>query len=471
MLLCGILLVGIVLLFSFIFQYHKCNYNAESEKLGYAICMKENTYENTEWKQVAEVLEKKYQELYDVKIFLYKDFVSELKEKLSQFMPRYVCFVMSPEDIASYRGFVSVVHEMLRELDNDPYGDAIWGIITGYDVEDAIKMAKYDKPLILEKVLSGCGAAFFQYFCEGKGFDETRQGIGYIKTKDGGIEECKVSPDATEEIVKEINSNQYDFIVTSGHATQHDWQIGYTFKSGQFRHREGQLFGWDTNGNKYNINSTNPKVYFGVGNCLIAQVDDKDCMVTSWIHSGGVYQFYGYTVPTWYGFSGWKVPWFFMDHGNYLTFSESVFLTNQILIAHLVQKTPEVINNSQHLKGHLYDRDACVLYGDPALEVRMSEECKKAALFEPFLEITPVEWKKKEYRITFKVTVKRDFEVDPTGADAVATLFPFKVKQVKEVKTSENVVPIITDDFVLLQLKGKVKKGEIKEISFIASKR
>lgn len=437
-------------------------------KLGYVICGSEKTFSDEQWRAVAQALEKKHKADYDVRIFTYKDDVRELKAKLSEFMPRYVCFIMPPEELASQRDFVLKVNQMLRQLDDDPYGDAIWGIITGYDVEDAMRLARFPGPIRLRTALSGCGAIYLEHFCLGKGFDEGRQGIGYIKGRDGTIKEIKVPADATKEIVEELNRNIYDFVVTSGHATEHDWQIGYTFKSGQLRHENGQLFGLDTQGNRYYINSPNPKVYLPAGNCLIAHIDGKDCMATSWIHSGGVYQFYGYTVPTWYGFGGWNVMWFLAGAGDYLTFAEAVFFTNQVLLMHLEEKVPEVVNDERHLKGHLYDRDVCVLYGDPALEVRMNKMCNVPAV-SLGLGIRPLGTNL--FKITFRVYARRDISFDPTKADASATFLPFRIKNVRDVNADKGIKPIITDDFILLQIKGGLKKGESKCVTFLASKR
>ncbi|MBC7328130.1 hypothetical protein H5T87_08455 [bacterium] len=437
------------------------------EKLKYAICLSESTNKLESWKEVAKALEEKHRDKFIVKVFTYGKQVEELREKLADFAPRYVCFVMPPEELASQRDFVQRVNRLLRQLDDDPYGDAVWGIITGYDVEDALRIAKFPGPIRLRRALSGCGAMYLEHFCQGKGFDEGKQGVGYIKNVDGTIKECQVPADATKEIVEELNSNKYDFFLTSGHATEHDWQIGYTFKSGQFRHENGQLFGLDTSGNRYDINSSNPKVYLPAGNCLIAHIDGKDCMATSFMHSCGVYQMFGYTVPTWYGFGGWNVMWFTAGAGDYHTFAEATFFTNQTLLMHLVEKVPEVVEDERHNRGHLYDRDVCVLYGDPALEVRMNKMCNPPAVRQR-LEVRPIG--ANVYKFVFSVTALKDISFDPTKADAVATFFPFRIKDVKELKYDENTKPVITDDFLLLQIKGSLKKGEMKGVEFIATR-
>ena len=75
--------------------------------------------------------------------------------------------------------------------------------------------------------------------------------------------------------------------VTSGHATERDWQIGYRYRNGSFRSKAGQLYGLDTQGRKFPINSPNPKVYLPIGNCLMGNINGKDAMALAWMQSLG----------------------------------------------------------------------------------------------------------------------------------------------------------------------------------------
>ena len=47
------------------------------------------------------------------------------------------------------------IHRLTRRLDDDPYTDTRWGILTGFDAANALSIASEEKPLIIQK--SGLG--------------------------------------------------------------------------------------------------------------------------------------------------------------------------------------------------------------------------------------------------------------------------------------------------------------------------
>lgn len=42
---------------------------------------------------------------------------------------------------------------LTRRLDGDPYGDCIWGIVTGYAPEDAMRIASAESPLVMTRAM------------------------------------------------------------------------------------------------------------------------------------------------------------------------------------------------------------------------------------------------------------------------------------------------------------------------------
>jgi zinc protease len=68
-------------------------------------------------------------------------------------MPRYACFVAEPKEAS--REFVAQVHRLTRRLNEDPYTDCFWGILTGYDATNALHIVRQTKPLTICKVASG----------------------------------------------------------------------------------------------------------------------------------------------------------------------------------------------------------------------------------------------------------------------------------------------------------------------------
>jgi zinc protease len=237
--------------------------------------------------------------------------------------------------------------------------------------------------------------------------------------------------------------------------------------SGKFIHKNGQLYGMDVSGKKYKINSTNPKIYVGIGNCLIGHIDKPDCMATSWIHSGGAYHMCGYIVPTWYGFMGWSLYWYFIMPGDWFTFAEAFFFTNQTLIMGLEERFSEIVNDPNCKAGHNYDKDAMVLYGDPAWDARI--DVTDAQAFQQKLTIKPKE--KNKYEFTFKLTSRQNKLVfDPKRGGTAGTFLPFRITNVENINTDSGGKVIVTDNFVLMQIKGTLNQKDERKVTFTAQK-
>ena len=179
--------------------------------------------------------------------------------------------------------------------------------------------------------------------------------------------------------------------VTSGHATERDWQIGFRYRNGQFRSEQGQLFGVDTQGQRYPIHSETPKVYLPVGNCLMGHIDGPDAMALAFLNSAGVCQMIGYTVPTWYGYAGWGMLDYFLEQPGRFTLAEAFYANQQALVHRLTKYFPRISADVQNgvqtrlrsrgpcprrrtqaglnwndARGLLFDRDMLAFYGDPA---------------------------------------------------------------------------------------------------------
>jgi zinc protease len=448
----------------------------------YAIVVSEKTSKDQKWLDVVNALREKHEAKYKVKVFTYKDNLKSLKPDLAKFAPKYICFVATPEEAGRgggqkladslmngnpATGFVPEVYQLTRELDDDPYGDAIWAILTGYEPEDALRIAKHNQPLRVKKALSA-KAGYIQWFKEAQAYSELKQGVGYIKKPDEPMTECKVPDDTTKCLIDSLNSNTYDFFDTCGHATEHVWMIGFKFESGVITHKDGQLYGFDLQKNKYKINTDNPKIYYGEGNCLIGHIDQRDCMATSWIHSGGAYHMCGYIVPTWWAIMGWDVFWHFVASGDCFTFAEAFFITNQTVVMGLEEKLPEVMDNPKCKRVYGYDKDVVALYGDPAWDARMDKEDNY--LFQPNLSYT---YKGNgKYEFVFKITSKQDgliFTPTPGGGGTCAgALLPFRVTNMKDITTDCGGKIVVTENFVLMQVKDSLKKGDERKVTFTA---
>jgi zinc protease len=367
------------------------------DKRIYAVVASKATRAHKGWNAAAEALAAKHRAAgKHVVILEYARAVTESKTDLAAWMPDFVCFVAPPEECG--RDFVVHVHRMLRQLDADIYTDALWSILTGYVPEDAVRIAKRSEPLVIERGASGNGPGNVGRCKVWFGTAETWPKRFWSAVGGVGIE-TRVEPDVTEALVRGFNTMRPQVFFTSGHATDHDWQVGYRVKAGQFRHRGGQLYGVNTRGQAFKLTSHEPKVYLPAGNCLIGLVSGRDCMATSWMHTGGVYQMYGYTAVTWFGRMGWGTKARFS--GGRQTLPEAFFWTNQDIVRNLHERYPQfakVSFETYHQKrigwlagrhrvmkqnastkkwefwkdpmGLLWDRDCVAMYGDPAWDAR-----------------------------------------------------------------------------------------------------
>ncbi len=432
----------------------------------YAIVVSKAT--QAAWTGVVEALRAKHG---GAAVVTWEKGVEEARAELSRVAPRYACFVARPEE--ADRPFVVAVHRLTRALDDDPYGDCLWGILTGYDAADAKRIAERKEPLRVRRALAGTGVPL-EIFAEGAWYSEGEKNVCWRKEK-GGLPEKKACPDdSTQAIVEELNRG-CDLFQTSGHATERDWQIGYSYPNGQFRCAEGKLFGLDLRGGRHPIASPSPKVYSALGNCLMGRIPDRDAMALAWMHTGGVHQMVGYTVSTWFGYGGWGVHDYFMTGAH--TYAESFFLNNQALVWQLESRFPKHarvdldefgIESDPNLLpalarkhgirekdalGLLWDRDTVAFYGDPAWEARLDRQGDA-----PF----PLTLTEKDGVFTLEGAAR----ADGSWGRPPALLLPRRVGKVELLEG----VAIVSDPFVLVPRTGAYKKGDLLRVRFRAAR-
>ena len=454
----------------------------------YRILVSEGTWKDAEWKKVAEALQAAHE---GAEIQTFPDGIpGRAIDGLKKARPSHVGFVARHEEVT--KAFVSSVHQMMRGLDEDPYADAFWGIVTGFDAANALEIARKKEPLIVKRVASGTDVALEQCI-EGVWYCELRKNRMVRKEPGGQPESLKGPDDTTKALVDTLNEYKADLFVTSGHATERDWQIGFRYKNGYFRSKNGSLFGEDTAGKKFLIHSPNPKVYMPIGNCLMGHIDGADAMALAWLNSAGVQQMLGYTVPTWYGYAGWGCLDYFVEQPGRYTFTEAFFANHHALIHRLETCFPEAARESlatpdaamklrgklkpsaaaRELKlraqdgvGLMFDRDAVVFYGDPGWSARMAQG---PLAYEQKLEKTgDSEW-------TFTITPKRgekSFQpINTNGSQRgwrpMVAYFPERLKNVK-VLDGEELKPVLADDFILVPNPRKCDPSKKYLVTFTA---
>jgi len=403
--------------------------------VSYVLVASKATFADRDWKPVVDALTKKHK----AQLLTYSTSVGEVLGELADIFPRYTCFVARPQEAG--RDFVRDAHILTRKLDSDPYGDVIWGIVTGYDADDALRIARHKEPLSARRLLSGTVGSPLDEYDEGMMFNELKANVMWQKSKDGPVEQKSCPEDTTKMIVDGLNDYKPDVFITSGHATERDWMIGYGYRSGYFRCKDGQLYGLDTQKKRYDINSPNPKVHLAVGNCLIANIPDRQCMALALMRSAGVYQMVGYTVPTSYGYGGWGVKDYFSEvQAGRFTLAESQYVNNVALIYELEKRG---LNSEKPARPGLRgDRDVVVLHGDPAWEARMA---RRKLPWTQRLEV-----KEQLYSFTITANATGDWDNRP-----IVELLPHRIGDIRLVEGGEY-KPVITDNFILVQMQDEL---------------
>lgn len=447
---------------------------------GYAVVVSRTTQTDPAWQQVVAALVKKHHGT----VVTFGSSVSESLPALRRLFPRYACFVAQPEEAT--REFIADIHRLTRRLDEDPYTDCFWGVLTGYDATNALRIARLKQPLTIRKVAAGTSIPL-GLFEQGTWYCEVKKNRMVRKEPGRTPEECQ-GPDDTTKALANLLSDA-ELFVTSGHATERDWQIGYGYRNGSFRSEQGRLYGRDTAGQRHAIESTQPKIYMAVGNCLMGHVDSRDALALAFMNSAGVVQMIGYTVNTWYGYAGWGCLDYFVEQPGRYTLTEAFFANQHALIHRLGIYFPELLDASidanartsanivvspsakdagltaQDGRGLLYDRDVLAFYGDPAWEARLAK--------------TETGWTQKLTRRgdTWTLEIEpqkgaRSFELlDPNGSQRggrpIIHYLPCRASAAQLLEGAE-FKPVITDDFVLVPMPAQFQQERPFRVVFRA---
>lgn len=399
--------------------------------------------------------------------------VDESLPELTQQHPRYVCFLSPPTEVSL--DFVRHVHRLTRKLDADPYTDCRWAILTGHDAANALQIAKESQPLVIHHTLSGTEIATER--CESaRWFSELEAGRKVLKTADGKTLAETGPADSSVDIATELEKPETGLFITSGHATERDWQIGYRYKNGFWKSKDGGLFAVNLKGEDRPIRSPHAKVYLPVGNCLMGHIDGPDAMALAFLKSAGVRQMTGYTLPSWYGYQGWGLLDYFVEQPGRYTLTDAFFANQHALVNRLVTCFPEVAAEetdspmgrltkpipvgevakaagltAQDAQGLLFDRDVVTFYGDPAWQARLApgplqwKQTWSQSATGGSLEILP-----QAGAATFRPVNTNGSQ---RGGRPIIQFFEQRIDPASVVITEgAGLKPVITDDFLLVPL-------------------
>ncbi len=442
----------------------------EARAITYAVVVKQSTYDQPDWAAVADTLIARYQG----QLFVWNSSLSEVQAAVGAFRPTHIAFVC--EALTASAGFVqNNLWPFTRALDADPYCDAVWGIVTGYNAEDAMRLSTCSG-FTVKTVLGGTNCCDAGYFPQGIASSEGTYNRYSVKRLDspGTVAYTDGPTDRTEWLINMINDGiemfdnaPVDIFMTSGHGNHNEWQLHYptSGNEGFFRSANGQLYGDPRSGPNINANSVNPKIYLALGNCYVGKIQSMNSMAPAWIHTGGACMMTGYVIPEGsdsHQHGGTKA--FFARQGLY-TWPESFFLANQNLYFDIQNQTPGTDPP---------DLNGSALYGNPALYARLNVTAGVIPGSMYNEEVQVVQGAGRD-TVTVRITMNRQ---DSPGYNGKwgnrhpTVLFPFRADDVEIV--SHNCLDVkVMDDFALLyvwyQGQEQLPAGATREVVFICN--
>ncbi len=464
----------------------------------YAIICSEAAWQDPAWRAVAEALAAKHSKSFSrVSCEVLEQSTTspaDIAALLRAAGARYAAFVIKPEELSHAE--VNRLHRATRLVDDDPWGDCLWGIVTGARAEDALRIAGAEEPLCIKRLLSTTNVSHapFEHSCCITDWTNapvlSQSGYTEPATQEFGEGEGR------EQLFGEqLATQKPQLLVTSSHATQFNLEMPFgkglifpangrfhELTAAQMKHF-GRPLGAAMAGNTRLLAQLadtlktpaiepdgEPRVWLAAGNCLFGNAQrSAGSMVVTALSAYTCNQVVGYTVPSWYGKGGWGTLSLLFENTDGTPLAEAWYLNNQFILHETLAISPALLgvefndadmgpsffrsifpvlgqqNISQQKAreaiGLVHDRDVVAFYGDPAWRAAVdSSHCPR-----PFR----IEWKgDKQFTITANADRKGRCAVwfphaatgrDATGCDAPGAVF--------------------TNDFILFP-ELELKKGE-----------
>ena len=191
----------------------------------YAVVVKKDVAAGP-WGKVVRFLEAKYKG----KTFAYDKSPEDVRKDVGAYHPRYVCFVCPPTE--NFPDFALVANKFCRTLDDDPYVDAIWGILTGFDEDHALELVKAE-PVVIRRAFTKTLGAWLNWVPEGDYVTEWTRDRGELGVKKAGEDFAVKSGGPTSDaddaryVHKLLSGDKFDLIIGSGHGGHHNWMLMY----------------------------------------------------------------------------------------------------------------------------------------------------------------------------------------------------------------------------------------------------
>ncbi len=471
---------------------------AETPRDGYTIITSKTTQADPAWAAVAEELEKKHPNATICALDKLNE--TTLTQALRSTSARYAACVLRPQEVD--RILVNDLHRAARKVDDDPWGDCIWGIVTGYTADDAMRIAQASEPLIIKRMLgtTNVNHSRFEHSCCITDWTDApvREQSGYTEPTSTTYPAGGPGDKLLGIFSGELSNQAPQYVVSSSHATPFNLEMpfsrGLIFSYGNRFHQLpmeekphfGAPLGKAMRGNTGELASLadkctdvqpdgTPRVWLAAGNCLFGDAHNSPhSMCVTALSAYTCNQVVGYTVPSWYGAGGWGTMGTFMGNTAGTSLAEAWFLNNQFILHKTTQLDPNLLSvrfndetftpgsiihqlmqariqltkeNIQDVLGLVHDRDVVAFYGDPAWRAQLDESHAQA----PYT----ITW---ENARRFTITANYDTK------DRCAVWFPTSetgTGSTERTIATESSTPevVFTNDFVLFP-ELKLKKGE-----------
>ncbi len=410
------------------------------------------------WSQVAAALAAKHA----CDLLEFEASPAELHAALSARRPRIVGVVAMPDEAGRAR--VGEIHRLLRRLDDDPYLDARWGLITGASWADAMEVVRATKPLEISRLLANTPVPL-EVVPDAAYFDEGVAGRRVVRVDGGRSWPMLGDPETADDFARTFDRLRPDLLVTSGRTNEERWMIGHTFDGGRvIAAEDGGLRARTPDGRELPIVADGPMAMLGAGSCLLGFIPNADVLPLRFIRHCGARQIVGYCSTTWHGAGGWDLYARFLDEPGRHDLATNAWIAQQDLVRRFdvafpdlpvvstegfderavpefrqavsdASGIPRTDDRFDDLSGLLWDRDALVVLGDPAWSVRLPDG--------------DLPWYAEVHRdgdrLVIDVHVRRDLKDSPTPAIVLdERIVPGRVIE------AAGLDPLVLDELVFL---------------------
>lgn len=329
-------------------------------KIRYAVVASPETLDTPGWRAAAEALAARHAGEAETEIV--RACPTNALARLRETRPRYAAFLMRPDEFDN--SALVALKRMMRNIDDDPFDDAIWGIVTGPDAATAMRIASSVRPRTVGSILATTGVG--EDAAAGRITvisDAYPAGEWWEKDATGAVSRHSESGTTVNAFAEAWRAIDPELLLTSAHATERNLEMPFSLgnivvKDGMFASTPGVFRKGETPTPL--AAPGREKAWLAAGNCLIANHTDADDMLMTALSFGKVNQFTGYIKETWFGFAGWNTWRYFGSLGYPL--SAARYAADQWLLLKLSRGEA---SGGRERAGLLWDRDGTVFYGDP----------------------------------------------------------------------------------------------------------